>query len=277
MRYLDDLIAIGLATVVLLALLVLAPHNPVRVVLGLPFVLFFPGYTLIAALYPRHDDLDGIERLALSLGLSLAVVPLIGLVLNYTPWGIRLVPIVVSLTLFVAVSSLIAANKRRQLVPVERFPADVRPFLQALGRLPWRAVGVAVALIAIVLLLGFRFGVLGGTRVGEAFTEFYVLGPGGKAEGYPRRLITGEPAEVILGVINHEGHGAQYGIQVKTGDDLLQTVGPIRLDADQKWEGRVTFAARHPSTRAKVEFFLFKDSTSTPYRKLHLWLEVQAP
>ncbi len=277
MRYLDDLMAIGLATVVLLILLVLAPHNPVRIVLGLPFVLFFPGYALIAALYPRHDDLDGIERLALSLGLSLAVVPLIGLVLNYTPWGIRLVPIVVSLTLFVAVCALIAATKRRQLVPVERFPADVRPLLQVLGRLPWRAVGVAVALIAIVLLLGFRFGVLGGTRIGEAFTEFYVLGPGGKTEGYPRRLIAGEPAEVILGVINHEGHDAQYAIQVKAGDDLLQTVGPIRLDADQKWEGRVIFAPRHPSTRAKVEFFLFKDSSSTPYRNLHLWLEVQAP
>lgn len=99
MRFLDDLIAIGVATVVLLATILLLPHSPIRVALGLPFVLFFPGYTLIAALYPRRDDLDGIERLALSLGLSLAVVPLIGLVLNYTPWGIRLGPIVAGLTM----------------------------------------------------------------------------------------------------------------------------------------------------------------------------------
>jgi len=34
-----------------------------------------------------------------SVGLSLAVVPLIGLILNYLPWGIRLGPIVVSLSL----------------------------------------------------------------------------------------------------------------------------------------------------------------------------------
>src|SRR3989442_5344824 len=74
MRFLDDLIAIWLATTALLVAILLAPNNPARVVLGLPFVLFFPGYVLIAALYPRRSDLDGVERVALSLGLSLAVV-----------------------------------------------------------------------------------------------------------------------------------------------------------------------------------------------------------
>ena len=50
--------------------------------LGLAMVLFLPGYTQIAALFSRKDDLDGIERIALSFGLSIAVVPLIGLGLN---------------------------------------------------------------------------------------------------------------------------------------------------------------------------------------------------
>lgn len=36
---------------------------------------------------------------ALSIGLSLALVPLVDLALNYTPWGIRLEPVIVSLTL----------------------------------------------------------------------------------------------------------------------------------------------------------------------------------
>src|SRR5712692_10898639 len=101
MRFLDDLIAIWLAAIVLLMAILLTPNSPVRVVLGLPLVLFFPGYVLIAALYPRRNDLDGIERVALSLGLSLAVVPLIGLVLKYTPWGIRLTTNLVSLELFI--------------------------------------------------------------------------------------------------------------------------------------------------------------------------------
>ncbi len=41
-------------------------ETPVRVLLGLLLVLFLLGYSLIAALFPRKDDLDGIERIALS-------------------------------------------------------------------------------------------------------------------------------------------------------------------------------------------------------------------
>ncbi len=90
-----------------------------RVLFALPFILFIPGYLLIAALFPRNDDLDGIERVALSFGLSIAVVPLIGLALNYTPWGIRLDPIVVSLLIFSAAMGLIA-QYRRSSVPAGR-------------------------------------------------------------------------------------------------------------------------------------------------------------
>src|SRR5574341_873366 len=71
----------------------------VRIVVGMIFVLFIPGYLLIQLLYPGKE-MDVIERLALSLGLGLALASLIGLILNYTPWGIRLEPMVISLSLF---------------------------------------------------------------------------------------------------------------------------------------------------------------------------------
>jgi hypothetical protein len=85
----------------------------IRYVLGIIFVLWLPGYAFIKALFPQtlpfaralahslgttEKDLDIIERVALSLGMSIALVPIVGLLLNYTPWGIRLTPIVVSLT-----------------------------------------------------------------------------------------------------------------------------------------------------------------------------------
>ena len=41
--------------------------------------------------------METIERLALSIGMSLVLVPIVGLILNYTPWGIRLTPITLSL------------------------------------------------------------------------------------------------------------------------------------------------------------------------------------
>jgi len=274
MRFVDDLLVIGLVTTLLLVMIVLVPGSPLRIVLGLPFVLLFPGYVLISALYPRKNDLDGIERLALSLGLSLAIVPLIGLVLNYTPWGIRLGPIVTSLSLFIAGASLIAAIKRKRLSSTERFPADARLVLQALQKLPWVALTVSLAIVALVLMLGFRSGVLGGSRIGETFTEFYVLGQDGKAERYPKRLLPGQPGKVILGIVNHEGHPAQYSVQIRAGSDLLQSLGPIPLGHDGKWEKQVSFLPLHAGKRIKIEFLLFRPSSPAPYRNLHIWLEV---
>ena len=67
-----------------------------RYVLGSIFVLFLPGYSFIKALFPTRE-LDNIERLALSIGMSLALVPITGLLLNYTPWGIRTTPVTLSL------------------------------------------------------------------------------------------------------------------------------------------------------------------------------------
>src|SRR5712692_254107 len=277
MRFLDDLIAIWLAAIVLLVAILLIPNSPVRVVLGLPFVLFFPGYVLIAALYPRTNDLDGIERLALSLGLSLAVVPLVGLVLNYTPWGIRLTPILVSLALFIAVCSAAAVRQRMRHSAAERFAGDIRPLLQAGRRLPWVSLALAAGVIGVLLFAGFRFGVLGGSRVGETFTEFYVLGPGGRAEGYPRRLLVGEPSQVIVGVINHEGHTARYTVQVQAGIDRLASEGLFTLADGEKREDEVAIVLRRPAKQVKVEFALFMEGTAGPYRKLHLWVDILAP
>jgi uncharacterized membrane protein len=277
MRFLDDLYAIWLATIALLVAILLAPNNPARIVLGLPFVLFFPGYILIAALYPRRSDLDGVERVALSLGLSLAVVPLIGLVLNYTPWGIRLTPILVSLALFIAMCSAAAVRQRMRHSAAERFAGDIRPLVQAAKSLPWVSLALALGVIGVLLFAGFRFGVLGGSRVGETFSEFYVLGPGGKAEGYPRRLMVGEPSSVIVGVINHEGHMTRYRLEVQAGADRLVSQGPFALADGEKREDRVAIVLRRPAKQVKIELVLFMEGAKAPYRTLHLWVDVLAP
>lgn len=91
-----------------------------RSVLGFAFVLFLPGYLAIEALFPKGRELDSLERLALSVGLSLALVPLIGLFLNYSPWGLRLDPIIISLTIL-TIGLAVVALVRRFRLSVERF------------------------------------------------------------------------------------------------------------------------------------------------------------
>lgn len=93
----------------------------VRYILGAAFVLYLPGYTFVRALFPKwqttkhyEGELDLVIRLALSIALSLALVPIIGLLLNYTPWGITLTPIVLSLLTATTVFSTIAVVREHQ-------------------------------------------------------------------------------------------------------------------------------------------------------------------
>jgi hypothetical protein len=101
-RHLSLYVSLVVALATILSIYVVPPDSPwgaIRLVLGLVFVLFIPGYVTVEALFPKSSEFDSLERFALSVGLSIAIVMFVGLVLNYTPWGIRLTPIVISLTI----------------------------------------------------------------------------------------------------------------------------------------------------------------------------------
>ena len=95
-----DLVLVNIIAALLVTVIFFLPDSPVRIILGLPFILFFPGYTLICALFPGKEDLDIVGRLALCIGLSIAVTSLMGLALNYTAFGITLYSVAVSLFSF---------------------------------------------------------------------------------------------------------------------------------------------------------------------------------
>jgi len=114
-------------------------------------------------------------------------------------------------------------------------------------------------------------------KVGEKFTEFYILGPNGKASGYPTNLKLGENGSVIIGVSNHEFRIMNYTIVVKYGDITIWNK-KITLKHNQTWEYNFTFKAIKDGKNIKLEFLLYIDDNFTkPYRELHLWLDVYKP
>jgi uncharacterized membrane protein len=297
----SDLLAsaiIALATLVF----VLTPlsYLPIRIPLGLLMVLFVPGYALIAALFPKKADLDGIERVALSFGLSIAVVPLIGLGLNYTPWGIRLTPVAVSLAIFTIAMSFAAYWRRMSLSAEERFSIHFRETIGA-----WKGEVLAdsksridraltvILIITILLSIAALVYVIVTPKQGEKFTEFYILGPGGKAYDYPTNVLEGNKSTVIVGVVNHEYQTVNYTMKILLNNTPWDNVTAERtpmydrgviipvlstnltLEHNETREMRIDYVLNHTGDLQKLEFLLYREGNFTSsYRDLHLWVNV---
>lgn len=272
-----ELWAISILSVLLIIIIALFPSNALRIVLGLPFILFFPGYTLVAALFPKKVNLEGLERVALSFGLSIAVVPLIGLILNYTPWGIKLYPILVSITIVILAASGIAWYRRHRLPEEERFCVsfNVNPSQWA----TMKGWDKALSIVLIASILGAISAVayvIVTPKTGEKFTEFYVLGLDGEASNYPGELTVGAEGRVILGIVNNEHEdGLIYRVDILVDDIENGMIGPLALDHDEKWESEAGFVPREVGDDQKVEFILYKNGEEEPYSSLHLWVDVK--
>ncbi|MCK4678981.1 MAG: DUF1616 domain-containing protein [Bacteroidales bacterium] len=255
----------------------------IRTVLGLPIVLFFPGYALIAALFPRKDDLDGIERVALSFGLSIAVVPLLGLGLNYTPWGIRLIPILITLVIFTLGMCVITIYRRSELPEEEAFSVPFAALYASLSEEIFTSpqsrldkmltVILVISILVSVIMLVY---VVVTPKQGEKFTEFYILGPGGMADDYPTELNISDNKMVIVGIVNHEYDVVSYSLELVLDNELLaQYQETIMLSHNETWERNVTFTPDKAGEDMKLQFLLYKEYNYTaPYRDLHLWINV---
>jgi len=267
-----------IAVTLILFPLVAFTSGILRIVFGLCLVLFFPGYTLLSVLFPKKGDLGGIERVALSFGLSIAVVPLIGLILNYTPWGIRLYPILISITLFILITSVLAWLRERRSAVEERFKVAFNfrlPHWAGIGNLDRAlSIGLVVAIVAALGCLGY---VIANPKQGEKFTEFYILGSEGKDESYPEELIIGEEARVILGIVNHEHQPTSYRVEIEINGIRNKEIRTGTLAHEEKWEQEVSFTPKKAGLNQKVEFWLYKDEEAEPCfeKPLHLYVDVE--
>lgn len=109
-----DLFAVDLL-IVLTALSLLIPAlNKTLVVdvLGAFFIALVPGYLIMKILFPKKEDVERLELLGLGIGLSLVITSTIGLILNYTIFGINLKAITASLVIL-SVFLVAAAHIRR--------------------------------------------------------------------------------------------------------------------------------------------------------------------
>jgi uncharacterized membrane protein len=307
-------------------------ESPIRILVGLVFVLFVPGYAFVAALFPeagepptssmdapadadpaseveadpsvRDRGIDGIERVALSFGLSIAIVPLVGLVLNFTPFGIRLVPILFSLSLFTTTTTAIAAVRRWELPEDERFRVPHDEWIQA-GKAELfdpesrtdAALNVALA-IAVVLAVSSVAYAVAVPQQGERFSEFYILTEGDDgelvADGYPAEFTVGEPEPLHVGIGNNEHESVEYTIVVQVQEiqgegnesrvvdrvEVDRWSTPVEHNGTRIQQRNITVSDELTGDELRLTLLLYTDdppaqpTRENAYRDLHLWVTV---
>lgn len=265
-----------LEVVILFALLcipfVLIPRlseTSVRIFFSFPLMFFLSGYSLIAVLFPGKDDLDGIERLSLSIGSSIAVVPLLS-------------PPLLVLSIFTILLST-GAYARRSIIPEKerRFGVDFGSFFKSVknsfkvNSTKINRILTIVLIISIIFSISLIVYVVVVPKQGEKFTEFYILGTGGMAENYPTQLTVGEEGEVIIGIVNHEYTNVTYQLEAKL-DGTAICERNIGLMHNESYEKPFLFKAEKKGEDQKLEFLLYKDGEigPEPYLSLHLWIDV---
>src|SRR3989304_1737125 len=100
--------------------------------------------------------------------------------------------------LFIFIMVFIAHSRRLQIQENEKFDVHFKKIYDSIKAEIFTKpenrtdrILTIVLLISIILALLMVVYVIVTPKQGEKFTEFYLLGPGGKAEGYPTNLTTG--------------------------------------------------------------------------------------
>lgn len=136
-----------------------------------------------------------------------------------------------------------------------------------------KTLSVALVLIALATI-GTLFYVIAVPKLSEPFTEFYILGNESKADDYPRELMVGEEAEIIIGIVNREHETVSYHLELRLNQVKNQELGPLVLEHGEKWEETINFQPAIPGDNQKLELLLYKDGQIEPYRSLYLWFDV---
>ncbi len=124
-----------------------------------------------------------------------------------------------------------------------------------------------------------------GESLKEPYTEFYILGPEGKADNYPADYVLGENGTVIVGIVNHEQKPVNYTMEVKLENTSLPLPPDkqyISLRDNATWEKAVTITPPFEGTNMMLGFSLYKEGEKnivegdlcTPYRGVYLGINV---
>lgn len=239
-------LAVVAALVAGLAIVGGPPSAVMRSLLAAPFVLLVPGYACVCAIF--GTALGFAERLAIGIGLSLALGGLVGLGLHLTPLGVRPLPWLLALIVVTLIAAAVAY--RRGAVPIlPRRVGAALPLPQAL------LLGAA----ALITCAALGVAVVGAQRAPTiGFTQLWLLPSTAQGTG-----------SVNLGVENHENRTLDTTLVLTQGGQEIQRWSDFTLADGATWQ--TTIVLPTTGNNGPVEATLYQNNDPTAiYRRVQL-------
>lgn len=288
--------------------------------LGLVFVFFFPGYAIISLLFPeanvqseqdgesslqesfphiRDAQITGIERLVMSFGMSVVVIPLIGLALWTLPGQLTQARFFVSLSAVTMVSTVFTALQRIRLPQRQRFEFPLDQWIATIREGMFHpeskidfVLNVLVGISLVAAVVSVPYAILVPTEQ-ASYSQITLLTQSENgsfvAGDYPTEFTRGEPKPVFINITNRRQHPVNYTLVVElqrladngtvTDEQILKrfTVSiPAYASRTIKYNIRPTMAG----TNLRLTFLLYNGqapsdpSITNSYRSVHIWISV---
>ncbi|WP_410767593.1 DUF1616 domain-containing protein [Haloferax sp. DFSO60] len=290
-----------------------------RALFGLPVLLFLPGYTLLLVLFPADHstsvstvsdvnvrtaptNIDLTERLVLSFGMSLALIPILGLVFLQFGQSLGAVALVGLFFVLIAIGLLFGEYRRQQLPESERYSLPVARWLTGVSTAltaedtAQRGINIALAfaIILAVSSLGYALVV---PNTAEQYSSMSLLTQQSNGEfvasNYPSSLTTAQEDDLFVSVTNHEGAATTYTLVVEL-QRVDTSTGELRIIEAQElartsqsvasgetWTANPTIQPGLTGTDLRLVYLLYKgDAPASPdeenaYRSTYIWVSVQ--
>ncbi|MFU1783388.1 DUF1616 domain-containing protein [Haloarcula japonica] len=298
---LSDLVTITVITTVALAATVSPVDGLLLAAVAIPFLLFVPGYALIAALFPDRESmyqqhrLVGLERILYAVVASICLAVIVGVNLEFTNWPIRSVPVVSALAAVAYLSTFVALYRRKASGSepsnsAVQFNTGSNSETQSDdGGVQLGSIVVAVAIMVALVSVTF---VAAQPQRGETYSEFGLLTENNgtlQADGYPEEMALGESSDLYFTVTNREQQHTNYVVVVQltrtapTGDATerarLDTYSET-ISPGNTWQKRHTVTPVLEGERLRLTYLLYRDgipdqpTVDNAYRETHIWIDV---
>lgn len=124
-------VALSIVTIILIFLAPdFFPLSLISTITGATFIVFLPGFVVVKLLFSWKSSLKSsdyislIERIAFSMALSIVFVAILTLLLSYLPWTIGLIPVTLTLFVFIIVMATAAvineSNYSQRKISIEQ-------------------------------------------------------------------------------------------------------------------------------------------------------------